>query len=45
MRESLLPCAGHERVQVKRPLPRSGEDDDLNARGIGGTMRSAPRNA
>src|SRR6478752_8910804 len=25
-------------VQVERPQPRSGEDDDLDARGTGGTM-------
>ena len=31
-------AAGDERVQVERPQPRSGEDDDLDARGTGGTM-------
>jgi len=34
-------AAGDERVQVERPQPRSGEDDDLDARGTGGTMTSA----
>jgi hypothetical protein len=34
------PAAGDERVQVERPQPRSGEDDDLDARGTGGTMRT-----
>ena len=38
-----VPAAGDERVQVERPQPRSGEDDDLDARGTGGTM-GAPRN-
>ena len=33
-------AAGDERVQVERPQPRSGEDDDLDARGTGGTMRT-----
>ena len=28
----LHPAAGDERVQVERPQPRSGEDDDLDAR-------------
>src|SRR5690348_7102978 len=32
-------AVGDERVQVERPQPRSGEDDDLDARGTGGTMR------
>jgi len=36
----LHPAAGDERVQVERPQPRSGEDDDLDARGTGGTMRT-----
>ena len=27
----LHPAAGDERVQVERPQPRSGEDDDLDA--------------
>ena len=36
-------AAGDERVQVERPQPRSGEDDDLDARGTGGTM-GAPMN-
>ena len=36
-------AAGDERVQVERPQPRSGEDDDLDARGTGGTME-APGN-
>jgi hypothetical protein len=31
-------AAGGERVQVERPQPRSGEDDDLDARRTGGTM-------
>src|SRR5690242_14874406 len=31
-------AAGDEWVQVERPQPRSGEDDDLDARGSGGTM-------
>ena len=34
-------AVGDERVQVERPQPRSGEDDDLDARGTGGTMTSA----
>jgi hypothetical protein len=34
----LHPAAGDERVQVERPQPRSGEDDDLDARGTGCTM-------
>ena len=36
-------AVGEERVQVERPQPRSGEDDDLDARGSGGTME-APGN-
>ena len=36
-------AAGDEWVQVERPQPRSGEDDDLDARGTGGTM-DAPGN-
>jgi len=31
-------AAGGERVQVERPQPQSGEDDDLDARRTGGTM-------
>ena len=34
----LHPAGGDERVQVERPQPRSGEDDDLDARGAGGIM-------
>jgi len=34
----LHPAGGDERVQVERPQPRSGEDDDLDARGTGGIM-------
>ena len=43
VRRWLCNAAGDERVQVERPLPRSGEDDDLDARGTGGTMK-APGN-
>ena len=35
----LQAAAGDERVEVERPQPRSGEDDDLDARGTGGTMK------
>ena len=31
-------AAGDEWVQVERPQPRSGENDDLDARGTGGTI-------
>jgi hypothetical protein len=34
----LHPAAGDEWVRVERPQPRSGEDDDLDARGTGCTM-------
>jgi len=37
----LHPAAGDERVQVERPQPRSGEDDDLDAGGTGGIMGDA----
>ncbi len=34
-------AVGDERVQVERPQPRSGEDDDLDARRTGSTIRNA----
>ena len=38
MNSILLPVTS--RVQVERPQPRSGEDDDLDARGIGGMLET-----